>query len=375
MVEDHKGIKNGGVEVVEPRTFYALNRKVRILVLKLDHLGDLLLAIPALMRLKEKFPASDMDVVVGEWNVPLAQKTGLFKNIYPFNFLGTSGSEVYRGRKSAQKRLLSRLGSYDIAIDLRRHRDTRFLLSRIDARVRVGYRSFTRHDEDLDVCLDTDLDEMDALRKPNRESMSVQLLNLVDSIPGRTVVIPELTPRGPFQNRMALFPRAGNAVKEWPVENFVRLAKGVLEQEVVERVCLYLSKSEKGTALAFQNLPRVDSLVGLEVNDLMASLSGIAVAVSNDSFGSHLSSYLGVPTVVIFSGRDDYREWHPPFGYAKIIASRMSCAPCHLKAVSQCSNDLVCLKQIPVDLVLDTVKKVMGRPNSKARPGSLFLPS
>lgn len=367
-------MKNDGVKVVAPRTLYALNRKIAILVLKLDHLGDFLLAIPALLRLREKFKDADIDIVVGEWNVPLARELRLFSNIYPYNFLGpnASASDQMEALKAQKRRLLKSMIPYDIAIDLRRHRDTRFLLSEIPASLKVGYKSFTEHDHCLDICLDADLDEVDLIKRPNRGSMVIQLLALIEAIPATSFVLPKLTNTSFFGNGIAIFPKAGSRVKEWPLENYIQLMEKMASQQLTDTINIYLSASEEKTANDLSGLPNTKVYVGLDVKNLVASLASNALTITNDSFGSHLSSYLGIPTIVIFSGRDNVEEWHPPFGNATVIYSRLTCSPCHLDAVSKCPYGLICLKQISVDKVFQTVAKTWGSGVEERR--MMFLP-
>src|ERR1700741_3114581 len=50
----------------------------RIAVLRLDHLGDLLQALPALRRLKRALPQAQVDLWVGPWGRELA---GLFADV------------------------------------------------------------------------------------------------------------------------------------------------------------------------------------------------------------------------------------------------------------------------------------------------------
>ncbi len=48
-------------------------RHLKILVTKLDHLGDFILSIPALAKLRARYPDAAIDIVVGSWNT-LCQK-------------------------------------------------------------------------------------------------------------------------------------------------------------------------------------------------------------------------------------------------------------------------------------------------------------
>ncbi|EJI0256827.1 glycosyltransferase, partial [Listeria monocytogenes] len=54
------------------------NRQLKILAIKLDHLGDFILAIPAFAKLRARYPNAHIEVITGGWNAPIAAQTGLF---------------------------------------------------------------------------------------------------------------------------------------------------------------------------------------------------------------------------------------------------------------------------------------------------------
>jgi ADP-heptose:LPS heptosyltransferase len=118
----------------------------RILVLKADHIGDLLITDSAFALLRRHFPDARLELLCGAWNVELARRLRWFDAVYEINFLNEV-SDLQRDAKVAEACLaegmeeLARLnlGSYDLAIDMRHDRDTRPILQNIDARIRAGY--------------------------------------------------------------------------------------------------------------------------------------------------------------------------------------------------------------------------------------------
>ncbi|HKX10008.1 MAG TPA: glycosyltransferase family 9 protein [Stellaceae bacterium] len=125
----------------------------RILVLKLDHLGDFILGLPALEKLRAEFPHDEITLVCGSWNKVLAEDIGIFDHVVACDFLRRD-REAGRGKASGPvaqfKSVLT--GFYDIAIDLRPESDTRFLLNHVAARTRMGFGPAVDHPF-LDVAL------------------------------------------------------------------------------------------------------------------------------------------------------------------------------------------------------------------------------
>ena len=111
----------------------------RLLVLKLDHYGDFLIALPALKKLRETFAADHITLVCGSWNVELARRLGVADEICTYDFFPENGAFwtglPYEGLGRFHE--VCR-GQFDIAVDLRVDEDTRFLLEHIDARARCG---------------------------------------------------------------------------------------------------------------------------------------------------------------------------------------------------------------------------------------------
>lgn len=348
---------NNGIKVINHDVFRRMDRNLKILIIKLDHMGDFLLAIPAILRLRDKFRYSDIDIVVGEWNVSLAQQTGIFKHIYTFSFFQDRSSEHPQEKARGEKELLMRLGKYDIAIDLRRQRNTRLLLSKVKADMRVGYRSFSKFDKYLDICLDTELDEVGVVKAHNEINMSLQLIRLVDAIPSWTLSLPKLSNLHSVERQIAIFPTAGNQIKEWPIMNFVELSKRILDIKLADNINIYLLDSEKKTADYFSGIPGINMLIGLDLDSLIKSLSNNTLSIANNSFGSHLSSYLGIPSVAIYGGHETVLEWQPPFGRSTVVYSDVSCSPCHAPDIRSCPYDLICLKQITPAYVVAVIKK------------------
>ncbi len=122
----------------------------RILVLKLDHIGDLLLAIPAISRLRARYPQAVIDIVVGSWNEAIARKLPFFNDVLTLDYFKRKSSFQAGLANGALDEFLMRLGPYDLAIDLRRQADTRFILTRIGATHRIGYSSL---DPEVDALL------------------------------------------------------------------------------------------------------------------------------------------------------------------------------------------------------------------------------
>jgi len=352
------GPVNRGVrEIVAPAS-HPEAAPLEILVLKLDHLGDLLLAWPALRRLRERFPTAAIDLVCGSWSLPLARKMGIFRGAYAYDFFERD-SERQAGRDLDQEReLLGRLGTYDIALDLRRHPETRFLLPLIRAKLRAGYRSFSAQDAELDVCLPCEPDRPRAKAATKREHVSVQLLRLVEALPLDAAQVFPLANAGAAPERaVGIFPAAGTPMREWPLENFADLCRRLRQTAPDHAIRVYLAAGQERWAEAFRGIPGAEIRLGLELGALIDETARLSLVVANNSFGAHLAANLRVPWIAIYSGQVDIGEWRPMPEGGSVLHCELSCAPCYIGQPRWCPYDLLCLRQIPVETVLRAAMK------------------
>jgi ADP-heptose:LPS heptosyltransferase len=302
--------------------FLKMPRPLKVVVLKLDHRGDFLFSIPAIMKLKDKLKYVDLDIVVGEWNVDLAKKLNVFRNIYPFNFyhsFGSTLSESTKTKAQKEKELLNQLSPYDLAIDFRRPGETRFLLATVPADLKVGYKSFSEYDQALDICLDTEIDQPGVWIEDNQRNVSLQLLKLVDAIPFHGVYLPSLAPYQPEGRQIGMFPGAGEESRQWPVEFFAKVAQKSIDLRMAEKINVYFAPHEQKLAESFSALPQTKIFIGLELDEMLKSLTRNRFVLTNNSFGAHICSYLGIPSMAIYSGVETTREWAPPFGSITVV--------------------------------------------------------
>lgn len=120
----------------------APTKVMRILVVKLDHRGDYIMAVPALVELRARFPQAHITFVCGTWNADAAESSGMFDEVLPFNFFAEDASmkrEPPRDVVSRQFAEMMKGRQFDLAVDMRFFDDTRDLLRRVDAPQKAGF--------------------------------------------------------------------------------------------------------------------------------------------------------------------------------------------------------------------------------------------
>jgi ADP-heptose:LPS heptosyltransferase len=347
----------------------------RILILKLDHIGDLAVALPALRRLREAFPDASLTLVCGPWNQGLAGGLGWFDRVVPFNAYDANrriDPPLEADRLTRFARL--NLGSYDLAIDLRHEPDTRPLLLSVDAGLRAGFQAPARSGGTrLDLVVP---DTQDALRLAGAEPLQagVRLETLAAAVAAtfaRRRRDPAVAPAEP--RYIVLAPGAGAPVKRWPLERLTALAADLVGRHGVDVVLVGSADDRAQAAALAATLPAArvrDLTAAMPLADLPALLRGASLFVGYDSGPSHIAAALGVPTVCVFAGVSDASVWHPVGPAVTVVAGLAGCSPCRLTLPETCPNGLACLTAITVETVRDACERYLSSAAARGRhPG------
>jgi len=133
------------------------------------------------------------------------------------------------------------------------------------------------------------------------------------------------------RSRILIHPGSGSRKKCWPISNFVKIARslrargkqpefilGPAEYDLAENLePQYFQQDEpSGKVYRMENL-----------TELVLRLKASGGFIGNDSGISHLSAFLGVPTVAVF-GPSDPQKWRPVGRHVAIVRPRLDCSPC-----------------------------------------------
>lgn len=333
----------------------------RVLVTKIDHIGDCITALPAIRRLKSHFPDARISVLAAPWSQPVWALEPAIDELIEF--------ELFRQRSKDGQRMLAdsdlvelakRLAPsrFDLTIDLRKSPDTRPIVLCSGARWLAGFDHDGRFPW-LDIALEWEADRW-AQRK--RRHVADDLIALVDavadacaddgavSVGSRSLtgaIMPGLPEALLSRPIVCLHPGAGTPMRQWPAEHFAILIDLLVGTHDVH-VALIGSADEATLAEKIRAQVKTPASVFLlagevALADLPRLLAGCVLFVGNNSWPQHLAAELGVATVAIHSGVIDPRE-HGPRGPRTVALRRdMACSPCYLKQVAECPRDLECL--------------------------------
>ena len=350
----------------------------RVVILKLDHVGDFILDLPALTRLRAELADVHITLICGSWNRALAEASGVADAVITHDFLPSRGGDAGDGPIPKAKyeqfgRLAAGLGRFDLAIDLRLSPDTRPLLAAIDASVRAGYADVWTGTAALDIAVAVTADgEVDprrghTLQEQTRAQLLIAaVLNLVrpPARPAAALVRPSgvSLPAGPY---MAVAPGAGTSIKIWSAERLARAVAAIAEHHDLRVVILALPAEADLAARLRRALPpeRVSDLTGRTgMNELPAIIDGARLYIGMDSGLTHLAAALDAPTLCIFSGATRKAAWRPVGPKVRVVRGGAACSPCFLAHREQCPHDMACLSAVGVEAVTAAAASLLAQP-------------
>jgi ADP-heptose:LPS heptosyltransferase/GT2 family glycosyltransferase len=357
----------------------------RILVQKLDHVGDFVTALPAIRRLQQRFPQAEIHLMAPTASLGLALLCPDIENVIEFNFfhqVSQNGRLEYAEEDLRELELRLRPYRFDIAIDLRKHTETRDILKLSGARVKAGY-DLRGAFPWLDVALEWD---GDAPYLPKRAQVSDDYVALVetvslacerergfleppptsdsDAVLARLASFADVKPGLVERPLVLVHPAAGNVLRQWPPAHFAELIDLVVEAFEVN-VALIGALAEQPIAAEVMaeiaDKTRVWSLVGrTKLSDLPALVAGACLFVGNNSGPHHIAAALGTPTIGVHSGVVSADEWGPLGPKAVALQRRMICGPCYLDTPSRCGRGLACLKGLRAAEVFRVCEQMLG---------------
>ncbi len=332
----------------------ALARR-RILVIKLSAIGDVILSIPSLRALRQKFPDAWISVLVGRKSRALLRDCPYVNDVISYE-----GSAGGLSSFTNMARLLVKEG-FDTVVDLQNNRLSHTLAYLSGASIRVGHGKrrwsflLSRRtqagktvvgplDHQFQVLQLLGVDAMERRLELWTEKEDVHKIN---SFLESQWVSPSQVLVGINPGSSLRWP-----TKQWPVENFARLCDELARRNI--RVVITGSEQEAPLAEELMSQTRnkpVNAVGKTTIPELIALVRRCQVFVSSDSAPMHIAASSKVPLVALFGPTDSKRHLVPSERY-QIFQKEVSCGPCYLRS---CPVGLVCMKKIGVQEVLESV--------------------
>ncbi|MEK6647326.1 MAG: glycosyltransferase family 9 protein [Candidatus Firestonebacteria bacterium] len=295
-----------------------LSKKFKnILVIRIDRIGDMLLATPVFRTIKKVYPDSKLIVFASSYN-----KNVIEGNPYVDKVLVHSGILSSLNTLEVEK--------FDLAIDLfcGFNLKSALLCCLSNAEIKLGYKSkFSKHFFDFEV-------------EPVKESQYEAISNLkllgpfgIKTNDIKLDVYPVESNKKKNLNQKIIGINIGTRrkVHRWSYENFAALADKIIEKFNAQVIITWgpgeldlakktLASMKNGDGLLVASHCHKAVLApGTDARQLASLLNSFDLFICGDTGPFHIAVAMDIPVIAIF-GKSDYIRWSPPFSKINVVA-------------------------------------------------------
>ncbi|MBN9295991.1 MAG: glycosyltransferase family 9 protein [Filimonas sp.] len=323
----------------------------RILVIRLQAMGDVIITLPYLQALRNMLPASvEIDFLTRAESASVPCELAMFRKVYVIH-----GGRSFKKQIAFAAMLLPQLllNRYDIVIDLQNNELTRKVRQLIAPKAWSGFDRFS-----CNPAGERNRATIEAIGLGNITARHILQFKT-------TPVVDQLLSSNGWDGKSALVilnPAGAFVTRNWPLEYYISFARLWLEQRpetqfVITGIALIAEKAK----LLKQALG--DKLINLVMQtspvEAMAIVQKATLVLSEDSGLMHMAWVSGIPTVVLFgSTRSD---WSRPLGEHTVLldSSDLACGNCMREHCLY--RDTPCLKRYSPEIVADAAVKLIQK--------------
>ncbi|MBU1869059.1 MAG: glycosyltransferase family 9 protein [Candidatus Omnitrophica bacterium] len=335
-------------------------RILKIVAIRIDRIGDIIVSMPALKALKQVFPEARISLLVSRQNEPLAKCIPYVDEVL-----------VYEGLFKTSAKLQKK--GFDLAVDLMMDYTlktallTAFIRSRFRAGFDIGGRGIlfslrfkpravkshmSRHIFDL-------INFIAAARTGGSLTQEAVYRPLDISDENRSFAINTLKENGITLSEFIVCMHPGGKFpsQRWPAESFARLAD-ILIADYKARIIFIGSKDDEPLIKRIASLMKQGpaQAIGLPLDKTAGLISQAKLFIGNNSGLLHIACCLNVPTVSTLGPTDPYL-WRPEGDNNIVVTKSLPCSPCSRPVCA----DNGCLRLITVGDMLEAVKSTYAR--------------
>lgn len=342
------------------------------LIINTAFLGDVILNLPMVYKLKQVQPKNKIIFVV---------KKGLGSFLQNFNFIDII-EEVEKKNSRSYQNLIISLNKKSIDNIFCIHRSFRsFIFTlKLNPNNRIGFKLwfnhfFYKHREIYNKNLPEPLRLMKLLSFVSND-FDFSNLNISDlsfmktSIPNNLLFKPNLNTEI-YSNRLKnildtkklrlskvaiIAPGSVWKTKQWTVSGFTDIAKHLESRNY--KVLILGTKNELHLGNKISNSSNSLNLCGkTNLSDCLFLIKSSKIFIGNDSGLTHMAGLFQIPSIAIFGPTHlslGYRPWN---NNAKVVSLNLECSPCGKHGANVCPiKTHACMKDLKSDLVIKTLK-------------------
>ncbi len=341
----------------------------RILLIRTDRIGDVLLTTPAIEAVRKKFPSAHIAVMIRPYAKDIIDGNPYIDEVIVYDKYGKHKSiwATYRFAQALKKK------SFNVAVIF--HPTNRAHIAAYLAGIpkRIGY------DRNLPALLTDKIHHTKEFGKMHEVDYAIQMLNPlgITIVEEKKLYMPVKQTSENSINSLfvaegidsgkkivVVHPGASCDSKVWPAERFAEVADRLIDKYGITTVIV---GSNEKRDIKYAEVMRkcmfnkAVSFAGkLTISELASCLRRAAVFITNDSGPAHIACALETPAVVIF-GRSlpglSPQRWGPIGKDNAVLHKDVGCGAGCL--AHNCQKAFACLKAITTDEVYEAAAKLL----------------
>ena len=309
----------------------------RILLLRIERIGDLVMALPAIRDVRALAPDATIDLVVGSWNAGLARAIPHVDTVMTADAAWLAREREGRGVAALVATARGwRSQRYDLAInfepDIRSN-----LMAAASAAARTAGWASGGGGPLLDVALDYDPAAHTAANARRLVAAAFgrtppDLARPLLSIPDQAAAAAAARLRGTSGRPLVgIHVSGGRAIKQWPVERFAAVAAQLADARGAAIVATG-GAGDRRLVDAFIGAiaprPVVDVSGSEDLVEAAALIARLDLLVTGDTGPMHLAAAVGTPVIAVF-GPSDPARYAPHGPLDRVVRIDLPCSPCN----------------------------------------------
>ncbi|MGE5197291.1 MAG: lipopolysaccharide heptosyltransferase II [Deltaproteobacteria bacterium] len=338
----------------------------KILVVRTDKIGDVLLSTPVIKALRDNYPDAHIAMMVSPYTKDLVEGNPYLNEIivYDKDLRHKSWLEsmkfagMLRGKK------------FDLALVLHPTNRVHLLAFFAGIPMRVGY------DRKMGFLLTDRLSHTKQLGEKHESEYSLDLVRYLGIEPQDKSLFMPVDPHSERwadkflaakgvdaeDKLLAIHPGASCPSRIWPSERFAEVADRLIEKYGFKVILVSDRRGVQLTQKIAESMhhPVIDLTGRTSIGELASILRRCRLFISNDSGPVHIGCAVGVAVITIFGRKQpglSPKRWGALSDKSRILHGDAGCIECR---AHNCVKEFACLKTITVDDVVNAANSILA---------------